>query len=90
MKLDQNFVALCQAWKACSKSQRSRFLRALRAEIQQAKARRRDERERALADKINRENERRGFVTPPPDGRGGPSRVIRWWRGLPIIWTPPP
>jgi len=90
MKLDQNFVALCQAWKAWSKSQRSRFLCALRAEIQQAKARRRDERERALADKINRENERRGFVTPPPDGRGGPSSVIGWWRGLPIIWTPPP
>ena len=83
LRQGQGLVALRRAWEECTKSERTRFLRELRADQLKAKQERRAERERALGEKIRRENERRGYVEPPP-GEPGKSCIVGWLAGLPI------
>jgi hypothetical protein len=58
LKQEQGFVALRRAWDACTKAERTRFLRELSAERRLvAKHARRAKRVRELAEKIRLANE---------------------------------
>jgi hypothetical protein len=80
-------VAFRRAWDACTKTDRARFLRELRAERTAAKRERRAARELELAEKTRKENKRRGHVEiePPPDGW---PYIVEWLEGLPVWQIP--
>lgn len=73
--------------EVCTKAERTRFLRELRAGQLKAKQERRAERELAFAERVKRGNERRGYVEPPPREPGKPY-IVGWMNGLPLMYTP--
>jgi hypothetical protein len=81
LKDDAELLALVRVWKRCSKRQRTRFLRALRAEAMLLKNARRDAKWQQIVERTARQNAtvfviRAGGPPAPPARRPRPSAFI--------------
>jgi hypothetical protein len=89
LKQGQTLLALCRAWEACTKAERTRFLRGLRAEQLAAKQARRAARVMALAEKVRLANEERGKMLHGPDyvepQFHAAGQIVGWIGRFPII-----